>query len=341
MEDRTTRRVAGEVARVHRACLQLALDLTAPHWNHVFAHVLPRVVPGWMNYEVDGAPARTDRDPSWPPPAHQMSTTDDGSFVPLVRLGATRPAVRSRAHRRARAHARSHPLARSLLPFAAQLDGTALTMVFRSRSAVARRDRFHVRLELLTGAAGIIYQVRGPSKRALKSFPAHYWQTQAQHGAFGRESAGSGVLTAGGWSTIFSRFSILCAQLAALDSAWACERSGGGAAAAADVRLRKTRRNRVVAPSHTGGAEIPQLLDGQRLAEVDRGRAVQLAQMVAGESAAALATGRWGDPRELEQRVAQYNAMLSGCLATVRADKRMRLYDDESESDEEGGYAYS
>ena len=215
-------------------------------------------------------------------------------------------------------------------------------MVFRSRSAVARRDRFHVRLELLTGAAGVIYQVRGPSKRALKSFPAHYWQTQTQHGAPGQDDD-SGVLTASGWSTIFSRFSILCAQLAALDSAWACERSGGGAAAAADVRLRKTRRNRVVAPSHIGGADIPQLLDGQRLAEVDRGRAAQLAQMEARDSAAALAAGRWGDARELEQRVVDYNAMLSGCLATVRADKRVRLYDDESESesDEEGGSSYS
>ena len=201
-------------------------------------------------------------------------------------------------------------------------------MTFRSSRDAARLDRFHVRLELLAGAAGVLFIVRQGEKRALKSFPPHFWRDAAH-------------VSSPAWSTIFSRFSILCAQLAALDSAWACERSGGGAAAAADVRLRKTRRNRVVAPSHTGGAEIPQLLDGQRLAEVDRGRAVQLAQMVAGESAAALATGRWGDPRELEQRVAQYNAMLSGCLATVRADKRMRLYDDESESDEEGGYAYS
>ena len=131
--DRSTRRVAADVTSVHKACLQLALDLTAPHWNHVFTRVLPRVVPGWLNYEVDAAPARTDRDPSWPPPAHQMSTTD-GSFVPLVRLRAMRPAIQShdsfvRAHRRLRS--RSRALALAIAP--------SLPPSFCACSSMARR----------------------------------------------------------------------------------------------------------------------------------------------------------------------------------------------------------
>jgi hypothetical protein len=76
-------------------------------------------------------------------------------------------------------------------------------MTFRSSRDAARLDRFHVRLELLAGAAGVLFIVRQGEKRALKSFPPHFWRDAAH-------------VSSPAWSTIFSRFSILCAQLSSL-----------------------------------------------------------------------------------------------------------------------------
>ena len=184
-------------------------------------------------------------------------------------------------------------------------------MTFRSSRDAARLDRFHVRLELLAGAAGGLFIVRQGEKRALKSFPPHFWRDAAH-------------VSSPAWSTIFSRFSILCAQLSSLDSSWACERSvGASETAAADVRLREGRRNRVVAPSGVGGGHIPTLLDSQRLAEVERNRAAQVSS-----SKRALGDAVWRAPA-LAARVDAYNKMVGKCLTAVSAD--VRLQGDEEE----------